>query len=143
MRGQDPLRVNAGGGSMPAACFLSVNVNASTAGAAAHRLGEACVVVELAAQSGDGGQVTGNVREVRLRELLQDGEAARRVALGEEDVEADRPRLVPAEQLIDKQRQPVARPRKAAFAQQARLVDVDDDDLRVGGAGCVARSRAS
>ena len=35
---------------------------------------------------------------------------------------------------LDQQRQPVARPREAALAQQACLVDVDDDDLRIAGA---------
>ena len=71
-----------------------------------------------------------------MRKLLQHAQARAVVAFGKYDVEADDGDLVVVEQLVEQERQAVARPRPAAFAAffllgEAFFIDVENDDARI------------
>src|SRR6185295_10755297 len=86
------------------------------------------VVIELRPDAVDRAAVLRDVLQVLLRQTLEYADPRRFVTLGEHDVESDDSNLVVVEQLVEQQRDAVARPGPAPFAsalalEQAPLVD--------------------
>ena len=90
------------------------------------------VVVGARLELGERRARLGRVAQAPARELVERGRVARQVGFREQHVERDEARLVAIEERRGEPRHRVARPGPAADALEARLVDVDDRDLRIG-----------